>query len=73
MAAMRIRALRLTFVGLAAGCLLGGCSSGSAQRTAYETMQNVGQQDCRRNPSLECPKRGSYDDYQRQRRDLESK
>ncbi len=53
--------------------LLPGSSSGSAQRTTYETLQNVGQQDCRKNPAADCPKRESYDDYQRQRKELEAK
>jgi hypothetical protein len=55
--------------------LVTGCSSDLAQRTAYETLQNVGLEDCRKNPSpdAECPKRESYDDFQRRRKELESK
>jgi hypothetical protein len=52
---------------------LPGCSSDLAQRTAFETLQNVGQEDCRNLPSTECPKRDGYDDYQRKRKELESK
>jgi len=48
-----------------------GCSSDMAKRTAYETMQNVRQQECLKNPAMECGKRESYDDYQRQRKTLE--
>ncbi|MGA8862661.1 MAG: hypothetical protein WBM09_06710 [Gallionella sp.] len=42
-----------------------------AQRTAYETMQNVREQECLKNPAMECGKRQSYDDYKRQRMALE--
>ena len=52
---------------------LAGCSSTSADRTAYEAMQNVGQQDCRKDPSATCPKRQSYNDYEEQRKTLELK
>jgi len=58
---------------LVAVFLLPGCSSDSAQRTGFEALQNVGQQDCQTLPSVECPKRESYDDYQRERKKLESK
>jgi hypothetical protein len=48
-----------------------GCSADTAKRTAYETMQNVREQECLKNPSMECGKRQSYEDYERQRRALE--
>lgn len=51
--------------------LTAGCSSESAKRTAYETLQNVRQQECMKNPSADCGKRDSYDDYQRKRKELE--
>ena len=61
--------LRLLF--LATIAILSGCSSEAAKRTAYETMQNVREQECLKNPSMDCGKRGSYEDYQRQRKELE--
>ncbi len=56
---------------LAIAALTAGCSADTAKRTAYETMQNVREQDCLKNPSMECGKRQSYEDYERQRRALE--
>lgn len=52
--------------------LTAGCSSESAKRTAYETMQNVRQQQCLKDPSSDCGKRESYEDYERKRKALES-
>jgi len=59
---------------LAIMVLIAGCSSETAKRTAYETLQNVHEQECLKNPdsSSECSKRESYEDYQRQRKTLES-
>ena len=51
--------------------LVSGCSSETAKRTAYETMQNVRQQECRKNLSTDCDKRDSYEDYERERKALE--
>jgi hypothetical protein len=48
-----------------------GCSGDTAKRTAYETLQNTREQECLKNRSADCGKRGSYDDYQRQRKELE--
>jgi hypothetical protein len=62
-----IRALCLAIVALTAGC-----SSDTAKRTAYETMQNVHQQECLKNRSSDCEKRESYEDYERKRKELES-
>ena len=51
---------------------MSGCSSETAKRTAYETLQNVREQECLKNPSAEnCGKRDSYDDYQRKLKELE--
>jgi hypothetical protein len=62
------------FIGVS--CLVGialvsGCSSETAKRTAYETMQNVRQQECRKNLSSDCDKKDSYEDYERERKALE--
>jgi hypothetical protein len=51
--------------------ILSGCSSEAAKRAAYETMQNVREQECLKNPAMDCGKRGNYEDYQRQRKELE--
>lgn len=51
--------------------LTAGCSSESAKRTAYETLQNVRQQKCLKNLSSDCEKRESYEDYERKRKELE--
>jgi hypothetical protein len=70
---MLVQRLFLLVPCLLATFVFPGCSSDSAQRAAYETLQNVGQQDCRKNPSADCPKRESYDDYQRKRKEFDSK
>lgn len=70
MHATRLYPLVLSLVAVA---FLPGCSSDSAQRTGFEALQNVGQQDCQQLPAVECPKRESYDNYQRERKKLESK
>lgn len=48
--------------------LIHGCSSESAKRTAFETLQNMREQQCEQDLSGNCPQRESYDDYQRQRK-----
>ena len=37
------------------------------KRTAYETLQNVREQDCQKHPSVECEKRERFDTYEQQR------
>lgn len=61
-----VRALFLAIVALTAGC-----SADTAKRTTYETLQNVREQECLKNPSADCGKRQSYEDYERQRKALE--
>ncbi len=73
MSHMRATRLHSFVLSLVASFFLPGCSSDAAQRTAFEALQNVNQEDCQKLPSMECPKRESYDDYQRQRKKLESK
>jgi hypothetical protein len=51
--------------------LTAGCSADTAKRTAYETLQNVHEQECLKNLASDCEKRESYDDYQRKRKELE--
>ena len=63
--------LSLAMLCLAMIALVSGCSSETAKRTAYETLQNVHEQECLKNPAMECGKRDNYEDYQRQRKALE--
>jgi uncharacterized protein YceK len=57
---------------LAVVALISGCSSVTAKRTAYETLQNVRERECLKDPSAtDCGKRDSYEDYERQRKALE--
>ena len=58
---------------LALIALLGGCSSDTVQRAAYEATYGAAQKECGQYPSVECPRKEGYDDYQRQRRALETK
>ena len=52
--------------------LVAGCSSDTAKRTTYETLQNVRQRECMKNLTPDCDKRETYDDYERKRKDLDS-
>ncbi len=51
---------------------ISGCSADIAKRTAYETLQNVRDRECMRNPSVSCEKRETYDEYERKRREVDS-
>ncbi len=57
---------------LAITVLASGCSAEAAKRTAYETLQNVGERECMKNPSASCEKRETYDDYERRRKELDA-
>lgn len=46
-----------------------GCSSESAKRTSFETLQNVREQQCSKDLTNNCPPRESYEDYQRKRKE----
>ncbi len=50
--------------------VISSCSSESLKRTSYETLQNIGQQQCENELSSECQERESYDDYQKKRKDV---
>jgi len=62
--------IRVLFLAIIA--LVAGCSSDTAKRTTYETLQNVRQQECMKNMSPDCEKREYYDDYERKRKELDS-
>ena len=47
-----------------------GCSTETAKRTAYEALQGRHEQDCLRYRAADCGKTQSYDEYQRQRKEL---
>jgi len=61
--------IRMFFLAIVA--MASGCSSDTAKRTAYETMQNVRQRECMKNLSPDCDKRESYDNYERKRKELD--
>lgn len=46
---------------------LTGCSANSVKRIAYDTLQNVRQQECMRNLAQDCGQQESYDDYRSKR------
>jgi hypothetical protein len=49
-----------------------GCSGEAAKRTAFETLQNMHEQQCERDLSGNCPERDSYDGYRRKRQEARS-
>jgi hypothetical protein len=49
--------------------VLQGCSGESARRTAFETLQNMREQQCEQDLTGRCPPRESYADYQRNRKE----
>ncbi len=48
------------------------CTSDSLKRTTYESLENLRQHECHKDLSSECPERQHYEDYQRDKEDLES-
>jgi len=65
----RIAMKPLALLATLAIAILQGCSSESAKRTAFETLQNMREQQCARDLSGRCPPRESYADYQRNRKE----
>jgi hypothetical protein len=47
------------------------CTSDSLKRSAYETMENIRQQECHKDLSSKCPERQSYEDYRHDTEELE--
>lgn len=45
------------------------CSAESFKRTGYETLQNIQETQCQKEPSAEYPDRESYDAYQKKLKD----
>jgi hypothetical protein len=52
---------------------ISACSSEDLKRTGFETLQNVQERDCPQDLTSSCPRRGSYEKYQEQRRRLEAR
>ncbi len=48
------------------------CTTESWKRTGYETLQNIHQQQCEKNLSMECEERKSYEAYRREVEDYEA-
>jgi hypothetical protein len=44
-----------------------GCTREALSRAGYETLQNIGQQQCEQDLSAGCPERRSYEEYRRAR------
>lgn len=42
-----------------------GCSTDSAKRIAYDSLQNYSQLRCQKMPSADCPKGETYEEYQK--------
>lgn len=58
--------IRVTlFTGLVV--LIAACSNADMKRTGYETLQNIRQQECYKNPSVECENRESLEVYEDRR------
>jgi len=51
--------------------VISSCSWETLQRTGYETVKNIGTQQCQKNVSSECQKTEDYDSYQGKRKALE--
>jgi hypothetical protein len=52
--------------------VLQACSSETAKRTAFETLQNLHEQQCAQDLYRNCPPRERYDDYQDKRKEAQS-
>lgn len=55
---------------MAALALTLGCSSETWKRATYDTLQNINQQECLKNPNADCERQEGYDDYQRKREEV---
>jgi hypothetical protein len=56
----------IIFLLLLLSCVLPACSSEMAKRSAYESMKNKSDMDCRAQPGASCPEPQSYDEYQKE-------
>jgi hypothetical protein len=56
-------------IGLGAALVVSACSTETAKRTTFETLQNLRQQECQKNGDADCQKRENYDEYQRMKQE----
>ena len=49
------------------GIVTQGCSADSAKRLAFESVQNLREQECNKDLTNSCSPRQGYDEYQRKR------
>ncbi|MBC8284672.1 MAG: hypothetical protein H8E32_12725 [Nitrospinae bacterium] len=50
--------------------LLSSCSGDSLKRFFYGLNQSQQQEACRKDPTINCPEKESYDQYQKKREEL---
>lgn len=62
-----VRSLSLALCVLAGA----GCSADWAQRFAFHAVENAGQLQCQKTMANDCERRPGYDQYQKERRELE--
>jgi len=60
----------ILYLSLAILFILPACSAETIKRSAYDTLQNMSDMDCRSKPGANCPEQKSYDEYQK---DLKTK
>ena len=53
--------------------VLSACSRETWKRTGYETLQNVGREQCEKERAPDCPPPGSYDTYKQKRDEAQSR
>ena len=55
------------------GCIVAvtACSADWAQRFAYHAVENAGQMQCQKAMANDCERRPGYDQYQKERREME--
>jgi hypothetical protein len=51
---------------------ISACSEETVKRTTYETLQNIGEAQCQKDLSADCPDRESYETYKRNRSETET-
>lgn len=60
----------ITCVPLVLG-LCGACGADWPQRLGYHAVQNAGQLQCQKAMANDCERRQSYDEYQRERQEMQ--
>ncbi len=53
--------------------LLSGCAGDSFERFFYGMNQEYQQNECRKDPTITCPEKESFDRYQKKREELSKK